>query len=112
MLKTQFLIAGASLLLFVLTLVLIKKRKLREEYAIIWIMAETLLFIFGLFPGLLTIISNLLGVYYLTAIFILAFMFLLVISFYYSITLSRLSETNRLLIQEVGLLKAKYEKKE
>ena len=107
MLKIQFFIAGISLLLFVITMVLIKKRILKEEYSIIWIIAEIVLFLFGIFPKLLNIVSGILGVYYLTAIFIIAFVFLLVIAFYYSIILSRLSDMNRALVQEVALLKAK-----
>ncbi|NQT22860.1 MAG: DUF2304 domain-containing protein, partial [Candidatus Omnitrophica bacterium] len=92
MFKTQFFIVGISLLLFMATIALIKNRKLREEYAIVWLIAEVMLFIFGLFPALLTMISELLGVYYLTAIFLIAFLFLLIVSFYYSIILSRLTE--------------------
>ena len=110
MVKTQILIAGASLLLFIITLVLVKKRLLKEEYSIIWLIAETVLFIFGLFPNLLNMVSKLLGVYYLTAIFIVTFFFLFVVAFYYSIILSRLSDMNRSLVQEVALLKEKYEK--
>ena len=111
MMKFQILIAGASLLMFFVTIALIKKRVLREEYSIIWLIAEGALFLFALFPGALSVIAKALGLYYLTAIFLVAFLFLLVISFYYSIILSRLSEMNRSLVQEVALLKNKYDKK-
>ena len=110
MLKIQFLIAGISLLLFIVTIVLIKKRILKEEYSIIWIIAESLLFLIGIFPRSVSVLSDMLGIYYLTVIFIIAFLFLLIIAFYYSIILSRLSDMNRVLMQEVALLKAKHEK--
>ena len=111
MLKAQIFVAGTSLLLFIITIALIRKRKLKEEYSIIWIIAEVVLFAFGIFPRGLTMISEALGVYYLTAIFIAAFLFLLIIAFYYSIILSRLSDMNRSLVQEVAILKEKNEKK-
>src|SRR4030042_58462 len=110
MVKIQIFISGVSLFLFVITIGLIKKRVLKEEYSVIWIIAETVLFIFGAFPRILTFVAGLFGIYYLTAIFIIAFLFLLVIAFYYSIILSRLSETNRALVQEIGLLKLQCEK--
>lgn len=110
MLKAQILIAAISLALFVITILLIKKRILKEEYSIIWIIAEIVLFLFGVFPGMLNVISRILGVYYLTAIFIIAFFFLLIIAFYYSIILSKHSDMNSALVQDLSLLKEKYEK--
>ena len=110
MVKAQIIIAFVSAFLFVVTIMLIKKRKLREEYSIIWIIAELVLFSFGMFPRLLTFVSDLMGVYYLTAIFMVAFAFLFIIAFYYSIILSRLSEQNSVLIREIALLKGENEK--
>jgi len=110
MIKAQIFIAGISLILFIVTIVLIKRRVLREEYAIIWIISEAALFILGILPGSLSLISAAMGVYYLSAIFIIAFLFLLLVAFYSSIVLSRLSDANRALSQEVALLKEKIEK--
>ena len=107
MIKAQIFIAGISLIMFVVTIVLIKRRILREEYSVIWIISELVLLIFGILPGSLNFFSAIMGVYYLTAIFIIAFLFLLFVSFYYSIILSRLSDANRTLSQEVALLKEK-----
>jgi hypothetical protein len=109
MFKIQIFISAISVLLFIITVMLIKKRRLKEEYAIIWIIAEGMLFVFGIFPGLLGTISEIIGVYYLTALFIVSFVFLFIVAFYNSIILSRLSEMNAVLIQEVALLKSKYE---
>ena len=99
MINAQIFVTVTSLVLLFLTIFLIKKRKLKEEYAIIWIIAEVMLCLMGVFPNILVYISELLGVYYLTAIFIMAFLFLLMIAFYYSIILSRLSDINIALVQ-------------
>jgi len=105
MIRAQILIAGASIFLLAFTVYLIKKRKLKEEYAIAWIMAEVVLFFFGVFPQCLGFISRLLGVYYLTSIYIIALFFILGIMFYYSIILSSLFEMNSALVKEVSFLK-------
>ena len=54
MFLAQFFIIGASILLLIITVMLIKKRVLREEYSIIWIAAEIALLMLGIYPALPT----------------------------------------------------------
>jgi hypothetical protein len=93
-----------ALLIVASTVELIRRRKLREEYAILWLMASAVLVIFAVFPRLLWIISKALGVYYITMMMIACFAFLSLVVIHYAMAISRLSESNRQLAQRLALL--------
>mgnify|MGYP002349659690 FL=1 len=97
-------IAGSSLLLYVI-IKLIKNRRLKEEYSLLW------LFFGGIFLGLsiwregLEVLSRAIGIYYAPATLFLVFiMAIFVILLHYSVVISKLTENNRKLVQEVGIL--------
>ncbi|HRS53206.1 MAG TPA: DUF2304 domain-containing protein [Bacteroidales bacterium] len=85
---------------------LILKEKLREEYSIVWIICTLLLLIFSIWRGGLDIISHFLGVYqapnliFAGAIFAI-FSYLL----HLSVVVSNLHEKNKILTQELAILK-------
>jgi hypothetical protein len=100
------IIGSLVVLLFILRL--IKLKKIKEEYSLLWIGFSILFLILSLFRPLLESLANILGIYYapsaLLLIFVLAHFFILV---QFSIVISKLSENNKNLTQEVAILKAK-----
>jgi len=90
---------------------LIVKGKLREEYAIFWVICTLILILFSFWRSGLEIVSTMLGVYsapnlvFMGAIFAI-FIYLL----HLSVVVSNLHEKNKKLSQEIGLLKNKFEK--
>jgi hypothetical protein len=99
--------------LFVMILELVRRKRLKEKYSLLWLLTAFALFALSLFKGLLVKLSYSLGIYYPpSAFFLLAFMFLMLITVQFSVVISRLSERNKILGQEVALLKQRLDELE
>lgn len=100
-------------LLFILSIltiitIFVRKKKILVKYSIIWYLTCLFLLILVLFPNLLNLITNLLGIQIASnMIFALIIGFLFVITISLSIIVSEQKEQIKLLIQEVSLLKEK-----
>jgi hypothetical protein len=85
---------------------LIRRGRLKERYSLLWLFAGTILLILSLSRGLLEYVSSLVGIYYPPSfLFLLAFLFLLLITLHFSSVISGLSEKNKQLAQELALLR-------
>jgi hypothetical protein len=94
----------------VLIFELIRRRHLMERYAILWLVAGITLLVLALWKGLLTTLSHAAGIYYPpAALFAVGFLFVLVLLVHFSITVSRLSDQNKILAQRVALLQQRLE---
>jgi hypothetical protein len=104
---TLLSIFGSLVVLFFI-LRLIKLKKIKEEYSLLWIGFSVVFLVLSLFRPLLESLANVLGIYYapsaLLLIFVLAHFFILV---QFSMVISKLSDNNKNLTQEIALLKAK-----
>jgi hypothetical protein len=84
---------------------LVRRKRLMERYAILWLFAGATILVLAVWQGLLTHLSHAVGIYYPpSALFAIAFVFVLAMLVHFSITLSRLSDQNKVLAQRVGLL--------
>ena len=102
-------IVGSVLLLLVI-LELIRRRYLRERYALIWIILGTLFLIISIRMDILYGLAQVLGFSVPSnALFFFGILFLLLISLGLSVITSRLAEKNRVLTQEVVLLKRRFD---
>jgi hypothetical protein len=100
-----FAIVG-SILFLVFIVELIRKRKIKEEYGLLWIVFGIIFIVIAIWNKGLEVISWLLGIFYAPAAFLLILIvaiFLILIQ--YSIVISRLNEKNKILAQELGILK-------
>ena len=94
---------GSGLLVIV---ELIRRGRLKEKYSLLWLFAGTVLLIFSSSRGLLEYVSTLFGIYYPPSfLFLLAFLFLLLITLHFSSVISGLSDKNKQLAQELALLR-------
>ena len=93
-----------SVLLVAFVLELVRRGHLKERYALLWLLAAGCSLIIGLFPGIIVHLSNRLHFQFLTFFFVLSFLFLLLLVLVFTVIISRLSERNRDLAQEVALL--------
>lgn len=100
-----------SLLLFLFILRLVKRKRLKEEYSLLWLGFGLIFIALSIFKPLLEIVANALGVLYAPAalllILVLSVFFILI---QFSVVISKLAEGNKNLIQEVGILKAELKK--
>ena len=102
-------IVGSALLLLVI-LELIRRRYLRERYALIWIILGALFLVISIWMDILYGLAQVLGFSVPSnALFFFGILFLLLISLGLSVITSRLAEKNRVLTQEVVLLKKRFD---
>lgn len=93
-----------SLVIVFVTIELIRRRKLREEFAILWCLASLTLLVFGIYPKLLWIVSDALGIFYLTTLVLAGFGFLSLVTIHFAMVLSKLSNENAKLAQQMVML--------
>ena len=85
---------------------LLRRRRLREKYAVLWVGVAVLTLAVALFPSLLYWTADTLGVQVpANLLFFLASMLLLLVSIQHSYELGRLEERSRTLAEEVSLLR-------
>ena len=88
---------------------LIRQNRLKEHYAIVWLLTAVSIFIFGIWPNSLNVISRIVRLHHLTTLFLVAFLFLLAIVLHFTLAISQLFDRNRRLTQEVAWLRFELE---
>ena len=92
---------------FLVVMELIRRRRLREEYALLWVLTTVGMMVLATWYGLIERITQLIGaVAVTTTLFIFALMFLLLISVHFTTVISRLTVQVRRLTQELAILQA------
>jgi hypothetical protein len=88
---------------------MVRRRRLREDYSLLWVATFSLLFILAIFrDALLTPIARVMGVAYPpAALFVICFGLLLVISLQFSTVLTKLAIENKQSAQHMALLNAR-----
>jgi hypothetical protein len=103
--QAQIIALIATLAIFLLILELVRRRRLVERYALLWMAAAVVLLVLAIWSDGLDVIADAMGIKEpANAIFILAFgmVFLLLLNF--SVATSRLSEETKILAQETARL--------
>ncbi len=88
---------------------LIRQNRLKEHYAIIWLLTALSIFVFGIWPDSLNLISRFVRLHHLTTLFMVAFLFLLAIVLHFTLAISQLFDRNKRLTQEVAWLRFELE---
>jgi len=87
------------------TLHLIRRRRLREEYAVLWVLTTLVVLGFVLVPSVLFAVARWLQLDHSVLLLFVVFLFLMGILIHYSVVISRHSECEKRLSQEMALLK-------
>lgn len=99
-----------SVVFLAVIVVLTRRKKIREQYALIWLAMSFLIIVFSIFKKLLDLIARLVGIYYAPSLLIILVIFSgMVLGIHFTVVLSKLTEDNKTLIQEIGLLKNRVE---
>ena len=103
--RVQIVAIVGSALLFVFLLELLRRRRLAEPYAILWLIASVVLLVLSVWDDLLDSLAELVGIATpANALFVVGFGFVLVLLLSFSSVVSRLTRENKLLAQEVARL--------
>ncbi len=96
---------------FLVVMELIRRRRLREEYAFLWVLTTVGMMVLATWYGLIERISQLIGaIAVTTTLFLFALIFLLLISVHFTTVISRLTVQVRRLTQELAILQASRER--
>jgi hypothetical protein len=96
--------------LFVLVFELVRRRRLMERYALLWMFASGVLLVLAAWSGLLNQVAHAVGIYYApSALFAIAFGFVLVLLLHFSLVISRLADQNKVLAQRLGMLQQRLD---
>ena len=102
--------ASAGFLLYILEMV--RRRKLREEYSILWLFGSALILVLSLKQEWLIVLAHAAGVVYPPSfLFLIGILFILLILIHFSIAISKLHQMNKKISQEMALLKHRLEEK-
>jgi hypothetical protein len=103
--KLQIVAILASSGLVLIVFELLRRRRLIERYALLWLFSSLVLLGLSVWTHLLEVISKAVGIVYPpNALFMIAFVFVLVLLLHFSIAISRLSGETKVLAQEVARL--------
>jgi len=95
-----------SVLILAAIVELLRRRQLKEKYAVLWLIVGLVLVVFTAFPALLTRISSALGVAVPTnLLFFVAILFLVGVVLHLSWEASRLENETRKLAEDVAILR-------
>jgi cell division protein FtsW (lipid II flippase) len=105
-LKVSLVAAAASLLLLVIVFELIRSRRLRERYALLWLLTGLVLLALSAWRGGLNTLAGWVGVqtYPPAVLFAVALLFVLAVLLHYSTVISKVTDQNVILAQRVALL--------
>jgi hypothetical protein len=97
---------AASIAGLLLVLELVRRRRLREDYSLLWLVTAAVLILLTLSRPLLDQLAALLGIvtYPPAAIFAVAVLFMLAILLHYATVLTRLARENKQLAQQMAIL--------
>ena len=104
--RTSIAAAAASLLLILVVLELIRGRRLKERYALLWLVTGIVLLVLSAWRDGLNTIAGWLGVatYPPAILFAIATLFIIIVLLHYSTVLSQLHDQNTVLAQRLALL--------
>ena len=105
-LRLTITIAICAILGIITVISLMAKKKLEYKYGLGWIVVALIIMILGIFPKLLELVAHAMGIAIpANAMFYMGFIFVLIVVFSLSISVSKLSEKVRRLSQDLGILR-------
>ena len=101
---------GASVIALFVILELVRRRRLREEYSLLWLGTAIVMLVVGVWRDLLHGLATTVGIAYPpNLLFLLAALFLLFIQLYFSTVITKLTQENKEIAQQVALLRHEIE---
>jgi hypothetical protein len=100
-LRLQLVAVVAAGLLFLFVFELVRRRRLMERYALLWLFSAMCLLALSAWRNALEVLSDAVGIVYApSALFAVAFGFSIVLLLHFSLVVSRLVDQNKVLAQK------------
>jgi len=109
-LQQQIFALIVSALVFVIVIDMVRKRRLREEYSVLWLLTSVLMFVLVFRYEWLVALTDLIGAGLpTTTLFLSSIIFLMLLSVQFCIKISQLTDQVKNLSQENALMKREIE---
>src|SRR3954468_6995975 len=108
--RIQIVAIVATSLQFVVIFELVRRRRLLERYVLLWLLSSAVMLGLSIWRNALEEVSRLIGIAYApSALFVIAFGFVLLLLLHFSLVISRLADENKVLAQRLGLLQQRMD---
>jgi hypothetical protein len=112
-LRLQLFSVTAAVVLLVVVFELVRRKQLLERYALLWLFSGAVLLLLAAWRGLLIAVADLIGIAYPpSALFTVAFGFVLLLLLHFSLAVSRLTDQSKVLAQRLALLEQRQREQE
>lgn len=108
--ETLMLLGGVAA--FLLTILWVRRRTLREKYAVVWVIVASVLLLLGLAPGLIMGFATAVHLSFPAAVLYIALSVIYIFCFSISVSLSDLHRRNLRLTQELAIMEYRVRKLE
>lgn len=103
--RLRILTVGAALVVLLFVLELVRRRRLKEEYSVLWIVIAILLLVFAVWFDLLNQVTHLIGAAAPTStLFFFGLLFVVLVLLHFSVRISELERRFTALVQEMALM--------
>jgi hypothetical protein len=110
---TRVAVIAIAAIVALIVVELVRRRRMMERYALLWLAAAATLLVLAIWKGLLTTLSADVGIKTpANALFAVGFLFVVVLLLSISLVISRLSDQNKQLAQHVALLATRIDELE
>jgi hypothetical protein len=111
--RIQLVSIFAALVVLVIIFELVRRRRLMERYALLWLGSGLVLLALAIWRGALSTLAETLGIIYPpNALFLIAFGFVLFLLMHFSLAISRLSDQSKVLAQKLAILEERVRRQE
>jgi len=107
-------VASLAVIVFLFVIFeLIRRRRLQERYALLWLLTGGVLLLFSVWRDALRLLAQTVGIAYPpSALFVIASFFILVVLLHYSTVISELSERNVTMAQRLAIMEERLKRAE
>jgi len=104
--RIELFAVAVSTILLAYILEMVRRRKLRTEYSILWLFGGLVMLVLSVMRTWLEWISHAVGIVYPPSfLFLVGILFILLILIHFSIAVSKLHQMNKKMAQEIALMK-------
>jgi hypothetical protein len=109
--RAQIIVAIGAVVLALYVLDLVRRRRLSEEYSLLWVAATAVVAVLGFSTPVLRSLTRSLGILYEgSTVFAIGLAFAMAMLLYLSVKLSRLGQENQIMAREMAFLRLELDR--
>ncbi len=110
--RIRMIMGGVSVIVLLVTFESIRRTHLQERYALLWVATALVVLLCAFLPDAVALFRAVTGMEYATAMVAVAFTFLVLVAFHFSIAMSAMQSDQSKLAQRIAILEARLRRLE